>query len=72
VSGSSTGEQECRASSRRANAEVPSPPGTRVSHQSTGILLAAGIAEQVSGQRLDTYLQHRFLVPLCFAKFQFI
>jgi CubicO group peptidase (beta-lactamase class C family) len=40
------------------------PPGTRVSYQSMGILLAAAIVEQVSGQQLDTYLQDRVFGPL--------
>jgi len=40
------------------------PPGARVSYQSMGTLLAAEIAERVSGQRLDAYLAKEVFGPL--------
>jgi CubicO group peptidase (beta-lactamase class C family) len=40
------------------------PPGTRVSYQSMGILLAAEIVERVSGMPLDGYLQREVFGPL--------
>src|SRR5262245_10743732 len=40
------------------------PPGTRVSYQSMGILLASEIAERVSGMPLDRYLQREVFGPL--------
>ena len=40
------------------------PPGTKVSYQSMGILLAAEILERVSGQKLDAFLQKEMFTPL--------
>lgn len=40
------------------------PPGSRVSYQSMGILLAAEIVERVSGEKLDAFLQHEIFKPL--------
>ncbi len=39
-------------------------PGTRVSYQSMGILLAAEIVERVSGKSLDTFLRQEVFRPL--------
>ncbi len=39
-------------------------PGTKVSYQSMGILLAAEILERVSGQKLDAFLQKEIFAPL--------
>jgi CubicO group peptidase (beta-lactamase class C family) len=40
------------------------PPGTRVSYQSMGILLASEIVERVSGLPLDRFLQREVFGPL--------
>lgn len=40
------------------------PPGTRVSYQSMGILLASEIVERVSGMPLDRFLQREVFGPL--------
>ncbi|MBM3804215.1 MAG: beta-lactamase family protein [Acidimicrobiia bacterium] len=40
------------------------PPGTHVSYQSAGILLAAEIVERVSGMPLDRFLQREVFGPL--------
>jgi len=40
------------------------PPGTRVSYQSMGILLASEIVERVSGMPLDRFLQREIFGPL--------
>jgi CubicO group peptidase (beta-lactamase class C family) len=40
------------------------PPGTRVSYQSMGILLASEIVERVSGTSLDRFLQREVFGPL--------
>jgi CubicO group peptidase (beta-lactamase class C family) len=40
------------------------PPGTRVSYQSMGILLASEIVERVSGMPLDRFLQRDVFGPL--------
>lgn len=40
------------------------PPGTRVSYQSMGILLAAVILERITGQKLDAFLQKEIFAPL--------
>ena len=40
------------------------PPGTRVSYQSMGILLASEIVERVSGMALDRFLQREVFGPL--------
>jgi CubicO group peptidase (beta-lactamase class C family) len=40
------------------------PPGTRVSYQSMGILLASEIAQRVSGMPLDRFLQREVFGPL--------
>jgi len=40
------------------------PPGTKVSYQSMGILLAAEILERTTGQKLDTFLQKEIFAPL--------
>ena len=40
------------------------PPGTEVSYQSMGILLAAEIVERLSGERLDTFFEREVFGPL--------
>jgi CubicO group peptidase (beta-lactamase class C family) len=40
------------------------PPGTRVSYQSMGILLASEIVQRVSGMSLDRFLQREVFGPL--------
>jgi len=40
------------------------PPGTRVSYQSMGILLASEVVERVSGMALDRFLQREVFGPL--------
>ncbi|MBI3665395.1 MAG: beta-lactamase family protein [Acidobacteria bacterium] len=40
------------------------PPGTRVSYQSMGILLAAEIVEHLAGERLNSFLEREVFTPL--------
>lgn len=40
------------------------PPGTRVSYQSTGILMLAQVIEAVTGRKLRDYLRDSLLLPL--------